>query len=193
MLDAQRIGVPQAGVRDVVVATHVSNTLRSPSVTRLTPTTSEAVARRIEQHRPPVAADQAVILRDRDAPVGGRRLNAEADEAQGSDEENRVAQAHRHLHDGDGQHVRQDLDEHDGERAVAAQPRRRHVVQLALDQHRRADRARDQRREHEADDQHHRGFEVPTAASAISATMTSGSACSASITRLATSSSAPRR
>ena len=95
--------------------------------------TSEAMAARREQHRPPeAAADQAVVLEDLQAPVGRRRLDAEAEEAQRRDREDRVAEAHRELDDDRPHDVRQDLGEQDVGRLLVAQARRGDVVELAL-------------------------------------------------------------
>ena len=85
----------------------------------------------------------------------------------------------------------QDLGEHDVGRALAAQAGRRHVVELALEQHRGPHRARDQRREHDPDhEDDHAGWTRPSARSRRCAVTISGSARNASTMRLITSSTA---
>ena len=64
-----------------------------------------------------------------------------------------------------GDDVRQDLDEHDVRRALAAQLRGLHVVEVALGQHRGAHGARDDGREGQADHDDQRGHgRMPEAA-----------------------------
>ena len=154
-------------------------TIEHPSIAsaiRLTAITSEAIASASNSDLPPVAGRHlAVVGRDLEPPVGRRRLDAEAEEGQRRDREDRVAEADRGLDEDRRHHVRQDLDEHDVRRPLAAQPRGGDVVELALDQDRGAHRARDQRREQDPDDDDQRSRSSARARLiAISAVTTSG-------------------
>ena len=109
-----------------------------------------------EEHLPVIAVvDGVVQVReargDVDRPVGRRRLQAEAEERDAGEREDRVAEAHGGLDDDRRHDVRQDLDEEDVGRVLAAQLGRLHVVLARLGEHGRAHRARDDRREGEAD------------------------------------------
>ena len=107
-----------------------------------------------EERRPPDARRSCSCTPrlTRQAPVGRRRLDADAEERQRRDREDRVAEADRHLDDGRAEDVREDLARQDEQARLAAQLGRRDVVELALGQDRRADRPRDDRREQDADD-----------------------------------------
>ena len=110
-------------------APHSRSTPATPSATRLTPTTREAIARRVEQHGPPVAAaDQAVVAGDADRPQSGEGgWMPKPMKLKRGDGEDGVAQPHRGLDQDRRQHVGQDLDEHDVQPCSrGAAGRRRH-------------------------------------------------------------------
>ena len=86
-------------------------------------------------------------------PRGIRRLDAEAEKAEGGDREDRIAEPDRELDDDGSHHVREDLAVHDVDRPLATQPGRLHVVEVGLDEHGRANRPRHDRREDQADDE----------------------------------------
>src|SRR6186713_575040 len=68
---------------------------------------------------------------DHDAPFGGRRSDAEADERKARGVEDGVAHGQRHLHDHDRHDIRQHMAEQDAEFAVAGEPRGLHEARLA--------------------------------------------------------------
>ena len=107
---------------------HRSKAFAMPSAIMLTADDEDGDGEGREQHRPPVAAaDQPVVLEDLQAPVGRRRLDAEAEEAERRDREDGVAQAHGELDEDRPHDVREDLGEQDVGRAArcaAARPPR---------------------------------------------------------------------
>ena len=86
---------------------HRSNAFAMPSAMQVDADHEGRDGERREQHRPPVAAaDQPVVLEDLQAPVGSRRLDAEAEEAQRRDGEDRVAEPDGELDEDRAHHVR---------------------------------------------------------------------------------------
>ena len=115
-----------------------------------------AMARAGNSVGPPDPADHVgVLLADAQPPVGRWRLEADAEERQGGDREDRIAEADGHLDDGRPEDVREDLARQDEQPGLAAELRRRDVVELPFREHGRAHRARDDRREQDPDDEDH--------------------------------------
>ena len=108
------------------------------------------------EHRPVVAvvrrvAQEPEVVGDLQRPVRRRRLNTETEEGEPGNREDRIAEPHSRLDDDRPGDVRQDLAEHHVRAALLAQLRRLHIVELPLRERGRANRARDDRREHDAD------------------------------------------
>ena len=111
----------------------------------------QADGRDRQQHRPRLHGDREPVLVDHQAPVGGRRLQAEAEEADRRDEPDRVRHAQAELDEQRARHVRQQLAE-DDPRALLAD-RLGGLDEVALDDllRRAAHDARDARRVRRAD------------------------------------------
>ena len=126
----------------------------SPSVKRLSPTTSEASARPGPSTVTGVIDDQRAVLADHQAPFRRRRPQAEAEEAERADQHRRIAGAQRELDQQHARRVGQQFAPHHRPGALAAQPRHGDVVARRDVDGRGARHARDARRIDERHDEH---------------------------------------
>ena len=103
----------RCGAHDSLPGRGRSRRARSPSVTRLVPTVSRPMASTGSKHPPGLNGDRQAVLVDHQPPVGVRRLDAEAEEAERRRRAHRIGQPQPDLDQQRARHVRQQLTEHD--------------------------------------------------------------------------------